>query len=411
MAGTIRIILAALGGFGIAIAVSVYYVLFHPDKAERVGGWIARAANKAWRKADRAAVALTVQSEINDGRASVLRNAPPGLIDKKLKVRWAKDSEEADALLGEGEVLVVMQQSDHNEENIAHAVMAYLPRALLPYVRRHLDRERMRAADLVIAKSILSASPSTEGALAVLFEQHLDPAQDESPVLAEKVSEMDDIDVQGWLLRILLQEYRLLGEATLNIRARTPAGCRLDAEEFARWVHRLATRTPGSQDVSLNYDGRYFRIAFIFIAIRGRLEEEGIRPYRRRAKQYIYRDKYDAVYLLARDWSIQAAEAVADELERDALVGRVERYRFPLRSDFRKRVELAREEAIVVCARRKGTGELLPPEDWGAEGTRSDDDFPEETYRPVLDEEAEEEEAEGEEKPAEVPTRGQPLPT
>ena len=86
----------------------------------------------------------------------MLKDGPDDLIEKKIKIRWAKDAEAATPVLREGEVLVVMQRSDHHEENVAHALMAYLPKALLPRARRYLDHERMRAADLIVAKSVLA---------------------------------------------------------------------------------------------------------------------------------------------------------------------------------------------------------------------------------------------------------------
>ena len=48
----IQVILVALGGGTIAIAFVIYYVLFHPEKAEKVAGWFAALVGKVFRKAD-----------------------------------------------------------------------------------------------------------------------------------------------------------------------------------------------------------------------------------------------------------------------------------------------------------------------------------------------------------------------
>jgi hypothetical protein len=315
-------LLAALGG-GVGVGILILaYVLTWPEKAERIFGWIAGLVARVFRRADRAAVAYKVQGDVNTARAAFLRNGPNDLIEKKLKVKWA-DAEEAEALIKNGEVLVVMRRSEQHEENIAHALMAYLPKAMLPRARRYVDRERMRAADLIIAKSVLTGDETPSGALPVFFDKHLDPARAEGEDLRQKITELDEIDLQGWLSRVLLMEYRLLGD---ELHPGEPDQyCREDAEEFARWLHRLAARQPGAYS-SLTYTGRYFRIAVIWVAIKEKLAEQGLVPYRKRAKRYLYQERFDAVYLMGRDDNISAVEELANDLETDGRVASATRY-------------------------------------------------------------------------------------
>lgn len=166
-------IIAAAGGFGVALVTIVAYILVYPEKAERVGGWIACFVAQGIRRVDRTAVALSVQGAIDNGRAEIVKNVPPGILERRLKIRWAKTPDEATAVLSRGEVLVVMQPSSQKSQNVANAVMAYLPRALLPEIRRHVDRSRMRAGDLVVAKSLLGATKETEGVEFPRFRGHL----------------------------------------------------------------------------------------------------------------------------------------------------------------------------------------------------------------------------------------------
>ena len=371
-------LLALIGSAGLGAAFIVGYLLFFPEKAEKVGGWIATSFTKVFRRGHRTAIALRVQGAINSARAELLKNAPAYLIDRRVKIRWTKSAEEATTLLREGEVLVVLKKSSHNEENIAHALMAFLPKAMLPRARRYVDPQRMRAADLIIARSLLG-EPDQSGALSVLFEQHLDPARHESEDLRAKIAELDEVDLQGWLVRLLLSEYYHLGE---QLHPGEPSdSCRIDAEEFARWLHRLATRSPGSTNESLSYRGRYLRVAVIFVAIPGRLETEGLRPYRRRARRYLWQDRFDAVYLMGRDANIPSVLALADGLETDVRVESCSRYMYSLRADFRKRTQIARDEAVIVCLRRRQSTGERPAEEVD---DRADDVLPDQPYEPPL---------------------------
>lgn len=356
MASLIVLLLLTLGGVGIAVLV-LFVVLTYSEDAERVAGWISKLVAKVYKRADRSAVAWSVQGSVNKARSALLKSAPPELLEKKLKVKWA-DVDEAEAHLKEGEVLVVMRRSDQQEENVAHAVMAYLPKAMLPRARRYLDRDRMRAADLIVAKGLLSDGERQPGSLAVFYDDHLDPARAQSEDLKTKIDQLDSVDLQGWLSRLLLAEYLRLGD---ELHPGEPdEDCIRDAEEFARWLHAVASAEPGD-DRSLSFEGRHFRVAIIFVGIRNRLLGEGLVPYRKRAKRYLYQGRFDAIYLMARDENIDAVEALVDNLESDGRVASATAYTYALRDDFRSRYGLDRDRAIIACLRRRKTAEA-PPE-------------------------------------------------
>lgn len=344
--------------FAVALAV-LFWAVHYPDKAEQVAGWIVGLASKVYAKADRTAVALRVQGDINDARGTLLKTAPEALIERKVKIKWTK-ADEAEALLRDGEVLVCMEKVDHHEQNVANALMAFLPKAMLPMARRYLDSARMRAADLIVAKGLLDQDGGKIGTLNVFFRDHLDPAKKQSKDLSEKVEEMDAIDLQGYLARVLLAEYLRLGEE-LHPGEPDPEVLR-EAEEFARWIHKISAREPGAEDVSLSFRGRYFRIAVIFVGIKDRLMDEGLKPYRKRAKRYVYRDEYDAVYFMARDENMGAVEALAANLEQDGRVASVTSYRYALRTDFKKRYGLDRRQAIISCIRPRRVVDAAPAE-------------------------------------------------
>lgn len=368
------------GGFFVALALIVIWAVSNPEKAERVAGWLAAVVSRVYRKADKAAVAWKVQGDINTARTELLESAPPELLERGVKIKWT-DADEAEALLKEGEVLVCMQRSDHHERNVANAVMAFLPKSMLPNARRYLDKERMRAADLIVAKGLLDRNSGKPGTLAVFFEEHLDPARAEDRKLREKIDELDEVDLQGWLVRLLLVEYLRLGEALHPSEPEQEA--LREAEELARWTHKIATRMPGEEDCSLAFTGRYFRVAVIFVGIKDRLLDEGLKPYRKRAKRLIYRDRFDAIYLMARDRNMGAVEELASNLEGDGRIASVSTYRYLLRSDFKSRYGLDRERAIISCVRRRRVADTAPvDEETELDGVEFGD-LPEERYETV----------------------------
>jgi hypothetical protein len=331
----------------LAFLVIVYTVLF-PEKMQQIAGWAWKVFARVVRSADKHAVANRLESRINSARKRIFRDAPPGLVEGKLKIRWTSQHE-ARALLQGGEVLVCMRRSDHESENLANGLMAYLPRAVVPRARRYVAPETMRAADLVLAKRVLSEGPRLRGALEVFFDFHLDPARAESAEMCSRIGALDEIDLCGWLVPVVLPELRRLGDALYPSAEHRI--CRADAEEMIIWLARLASLPPGDKTGSLSYKGPFFRIALIWVAIPHRLAEEGLKPYRRRAKRYLYTDRYDAIYLMGRDANIPAVEELASDLATDVRVEEVEVATLRLRSDFKAR-KLDREEVVVACLRR-----------------------------------------------------------
>lgn len=330
-------------------AAFVLYLAFFPDRAEKAIGMVAGLLAKAFGSLNKTAVAYKVQGAINSAGARLMKSAPATVLDGKLKVKWT-DIDRAAAIVKEGEILVVMQRADHHEQNVARALMAFLPKAMLPRARRYVDAERMRAADLIMARALLAQEGMSPGALPVLFEEHLDPARDESKDLRTKIREVDEIDLEGWLTRVLLAEYGVLGDELYP--GEPDKACSRDAEGLARFVYALASREKGDESRSLVYKSRHFNVAVIFVAMRTTLEKHGIEPYRKRAKRYIYRDQMDAVYLMAYDSNISAVQELADDLEGDGRVSSIDRYVYSLRKDFKKR-KLNRDRAIAVCLRRR----------------------------------------------------------
>jgi hypothetical protein len=351
------------------LLAALVYVLMWPDKAQKIAGWIWTGVSKVVRAADRSAVRLRVQGEVNDATADLFRDAPSDLLEGKLRIKWS-DADEAQGFLRDGEVVVFMRRSDHHEENVAGALMAYLPQAVLPRARRYVGSDTMRAADMTIARNVLSGPIGTTGALDAFFDNHLDPACAADESFRSRVREVDEIDLHGWLTGILLPEYRRLG-AQLS-PGEPDDECIADAEAFARWLHGLAVREPEDNTYDLNYRGKNLRATIILVANWHKLNERGPDPYRKQAKRLIYSGEFDSVYMLARDDKIDPACEVAKQLEPDGRVVSVSIHKFALREDFKRR-KLAKDHAVIIRIRPRSLAEggpAKPDEDLDPPGTR-----------------------------------------
>lgn len=350
-ADQVRNLLLGLGLPTLAV-VSILYVLLFPERAKVIAGWLWSLVGLVWQIADRRAVALRVEGDVNSTRERLLRDAPADLLEGEMQIHWA-DAEEAEGKVRRGDVVVFMRRSRHHDENVANAVMAYIPNAVLRTARRYLPADTMRAVDLTVARAFLTSREDPHAALQVFFDRHLSPARTDEN-LRQKLRQMDDIDLHGWLTRVLIAEYRRLGDQFFPGEA--PEGFASEAEEVAGWLHSLATRPPGTQEGSLIYRGRLFRIGVIFVAASGRLEREGFGPYRRRLWRNFSTERCDLVYLMARDQNIPALRELAKQLVGDRVTGRLPACEYRLRSDFRARL-LNKDRALCIPLHRAAVDE------------------------------------------------------
>jgi hypothetical protein len=367
---------------GTLVSVLIFliaWVLLMPTKAEKVAGWLWGFLTWAGGGARKKATAYSVQGHINDATKDALRNGPDELIEGPVKIRFHA-ADHVKAVLEEGRVVVFMRRHQHVSENVAHALMAYLPQAVLSRARRYVDDETIRAADLTLAKTVLSGDSPPKGALDCFYEHHLEPAAGESAAMRQRLEELDEIDLHGWLTRVLLAQYRALGQA---LYPGAPfRGATLETEAYERWLHRLASLKP-SELGSLRFEGKLMRVAVIFVARPEVLDKKGVTPYRSRAKNLIYDLRFDAVYLMARDHNIPAVREIVKTLRGDGRLSEVSLFQYPLRSDFAAR-RLPRKSAALACIRRRRSpGEVVVPV-----RTELDDgvDLPDELFEPKLEE-------------------------
>lgn len=346
-------LLGLLATVGIPLGL-VVYVLLWPEKVEKLAGWLWRGIGLLKSSADKRAVSHQVEGTINDGRARMLRRAPEGfpeIVAGKLALKWTTADEVRAVLRDEG-VVVFMRRSEHHEENVAHALVAYVPKAVIAVGRRYTDKPTMRAADLILAKALLTIGAGG-AALDVFYEHHVQPAIAGDDLMEKRLGDMDEIDLNGYLLRILLPELHEVGRQLHPGYA--DAAVLRDTAMFARWLGDLARRPPGDDTVPLAYRGTMIRVVVVLVANRARLEGEGIEPYRKRAKSLIYSGDYDAVYLLARDAHIPAVESIYERLAKDGRVSQHWLWKYRLRPDFARR-KLPRKHGVLACLRMRAPG-------------------------------------------------------
>jgi hypothetical protein len=333
-----------------ALLLAALWAALRPDHANRLFGWLATGISLFWRGADRAAVKYRVEGDVNTGVDAFMEDAPEGIVEAKLTVRWV-NAQTASAVIASGDVLVCLRRSARYDRNVANALMAYLPKAVIPRARQYLSSSTTRAIDFVLAKSILVESGLGAKHLRSFYDEHLQPALDADELLKRRVERTDAIDISGWLTRILLQELKFYGD---RLYPSTPhATYALEADRFHSWLYSLASRPPGALR-PLAFQGDVLRVGMIMVAKRDKLEQVGLSPHLRWFDTYMNTMQVDAIYLVGSDDTIEAAREFVDLIKTDPRVQDYTIYEYDHRRQFRARTA-ARDRAICVAIRRLTT--------------------------------------------------------
>lgn len=310
----------------------------------------ARAADAARRTAERA---REVESErlaraLTSATRLAFADAPGDLLSDAGVLTVQPDERDAPrAWRDAGGLVVVIRPSDDPGETATNLLIAYVARTLLTDARRHLPETVMCAADLRLARTLIAAEPALRDARHA-FDARVAASCGDDPELEERWRQVDAIDVHGWLLRILLPEFRRVGEALGEGAVRETS--KVAAEEFLEWLHRLARRPPGDRSVPLTHvGGNDFRVGVVLVGDARYVARRGLRPHLERAIAKMYDEKVDVLYVAGRGKrGVELTRfGVYDELVGCERVARAEAHEFRLRPDFRKRVGLDRSRAFV----------------------------------------------------------------
>lgn len=325
-----------LGGSGI-VAVLWAYAVRNPEKVLRVAAMLYHFFARWFRAADRRYVATDIEANVASA-VRQLRHEAPGTVPLGLRIEWHA-AIEPDVFVDKNYVVFRFNYYGDQDRNLAHAVWAYVPRAVIPEARHYLDQNVQESLDLTLAKRMLTHTGDTNS-INYFFHEYLVPAIRANPDLAEICSCLDRLDDMGWLTRILLLEFFEVGKTRFP---NTPNGTEArETAKFIRFLDNVAKREHG-EDVSPTFGGDHVSMSIVFVARADVRKAYGTWPHfawiKRAKEQGIHR-----FYICALGKNIGPARGLsknaARELDLEIVATHVYRGRF-----FRRR----RTAVCIVC--------------------------------------------------------------
>jgi len=231
--------------------------VFFPEKFEKIASHILKVLSWVSSGIGKRYVAADLQSRVNES-ARKLEKTTSNLLPYRLKIKWV-NSKSIEGYLKDGQVIVMMRKYNNQSKNLAYATKKYVQMGLLPNARRYIEPILRTAIDDVFCKEIMKDNPD---AVEIFSKEIIDPETKENPGLEQKIIMIDEINVRGYLTRILLREFQKLNiiypkEPSQDIFEETVGTTEM--------LHRLVAKKP-QEKVNPTYSGKYINLVIVPVA-------------------------------------------------------------------------------------------------------------------------------------------------
>ncbi len=265
-----KTVLITLGTFSGVLLPVIFYLLKNPEIIDKWSNIFYRFAFWMGEIREKRIVSSDLDYRITC-IAKKINNEASGIIPYGIRIKW-KDPIETIPYLQGGNVIIVLRKSDNLDENIVKACCAYVPHALLPKARNIIDDKILRSLDTFMTKNIL-AYGQYSSSYHYFVTNVLQPALEEDVGCQQMLDDIDKMNEIGMLTRILLEEYRKLGDMLYGTMEEM--AYKNETKEFFEFLRRFAKRKPGDYS-KLNFLGKKIKIAIILIAKKRTLRDYGI---------------------------------------------------------------------------------------------------------------------------------------
>ncbi len=301
---TIKQLLSDYGFVGLLI-ILLLWVLFLPDSAKQVTGWIYQFLGWIFMSFRKRAIKIRIENSCDKSIKKVAQELPE-LDIPNLSINWVK-GESLDTIFKEGKAIVKMKFSSDQTQNIIRATAVFVRDAFLKHSKPYLNPVFRRAIDFSVTRKLLLHQHSNRKNI---VSQYLEENISELESIRENCTMIEEIEDNGLFTRILIRELDSFGT---RLFGRTPTvEHSVEADNFLKFLYDIAIREP--DDVTtLSYPKTTIKVAVILIAKLETYTQHGLDAYLRRIKLGIEKG-IETFYLLARDDKVDILKSVAKEL-------------------------------------------------------------------------------------------------
>jgi hypothetical protein len=247
----------------ILLLISLFiYIIKNPEKLDRWSYLYSKYLAHKTEKNERKIISKNIDYKISSVTKR-LNQESEGIIPFGLRIKWI-DTDKIDSYVQKDEVIVIMKREDNCDKNIVDACIAFVPKAILPKSRNSVDPQILKSIDTFMVKSILN-NGNYDSAYNYYMNRVYNPVVSADGLLNTYLETIKEIDAIGFFTRILLEEYRRLGNKLYGTAEEQLFF--KESVDFLNFLKNLAKRKPGD-NTQLAFIGDRIKIAIVYVAKR-----------------------------------------------------------------------------------------------------------------------------------------------
>lgn len=215
------------------------------------------------------------------------------LILPKVKVEFLNDKN-IESFINDDQPIIRMNFTRNQSENLVNASMYYVRTALLHKAKPYIEKALVNALDYHLTRKIL-VDHKTGEAITYFDDHYLLPDLENKYVSEDYFIRLQQIDEAGFLVRLLLKEYKDFGDKIFPNPPRQEYS--RESKDFFGFVHALATRIKDEKS-QLSFSGENIQIGVILVSRWETYQNYGISPYLKRIKS-LAKNNVNTVYFFA----------------------------------------------------------------------------------------------------------------
>ncbi len=255
----------------------IYLIFRYQDKLQIAWGFISSFMS-FWKWCRKSSIKNTLEGNLNSF-ARRINGEFNDLILPKAKIEFINEKN-LESFINNNQPIIRVNFSRNNNENLANVALTYVKVALLDRARNYIQKDITSSIDLNIARRMLIEYKQSEP-VSYFDSRFLLPEFEKTPDVKNYYNRVQEIDDAGLLTRLLIREYKDLGDAIFP--AVPSEEHQLESVEFFNFVHALSIRAK-EEETPLSFNKKHIHLGIILVSKRTTYETYGLEAYLRRIR-------------------------------------------------------------------------------------------------------------------------------
>lgn len=257
----------------------VYYIK-NPEKFEKLIAILSKWFRFVCKRFDYSYIKFDLQGKINDYIKTVSKKVKH-LDINKISIKWVKPEDiDAKSYIKNGTLILRMQKSENQNENIVNASMAFISYAFLKKAKSYIAKYQRESIDLYACYDLLRNEKSD---ILDQFVQSFMKEKLDDEKIAGFFEKYDDIDKAGIFYPVLIQELTFLGEKVFA-KKRDATKIYDEVRNLVNYLFNYAHRKLKEDSIE-DFNGAYCKFAIRIIGKRFKINHLGEETYQKNLKK------------------------------------------------------------------------------------------------------------------------------